>query len=159
MTTITYKTGDLMAADEPAIAHGCNTHGVMGAGVAALVRRKYPEVFLAYSNACDTGRFRIGTAQPVVADDGLTSRWVYNLGTQENPGPDATTWGVFLSFANMAEDARVRGIDAIAIPRIGCGIGGLKWDAVEANIIAAIHHSTHPNLSIVVYDLPGTEPS
>jgi O-acetyl-ADP-ribose deacetylase (regulator of RNase III) len=157
MSIITYKTGDLMAADEPAIAHGCNTHGVMGAGVARLVRDQHPEVFYTYAQACDTGRFRIGTAQAVSLgydESGVASRWVYNLGTQEHPGPDATTWAVFLSFANMAEDARVRKIDAVAIPRIGCGIGGLTWPDVEANINAAILQSTHPDLSIVVYDLP-----
>lgn len=152
--SITYKVGDLFESTEPALAHGCNTHGVMGAGVARIVRQRHPEAFYAYTQACDMGRFRLGSALPVYSSPaGDRGRWIYNLATQVNPGADATLWGVFLSFANMAEDARVRGIDAVGIPRIGCGIGGLTWDNVEPTINAAISQSTHPGLNIVVYDL------
>lgn len=150
-----FKTGDLMQAAEPAIAHGCNTHGVMGAGVARLVREQHPEAFYAYHAACQTGRFRLGTAQAVYSNPaGQPGHWIYNLGTQKAPGADATAWGVFLSFANMAEDAAARGINEIALPRIGCGIGGLLWPTVEEAIAAALGRSTHSNLTLVVYDLP-----
>lgn len=157
MTTLTYKTGDLMEADEIAIAHGCNTQGLMGAGVARLVRDKYPDVYEAYKESCNSGVFQVGTAQAVWADPtNHGDRLVYNLGTQRFPGPDATVWGVFLSFANMAENAYWRKITTIAIPRIGCGIGALDWVSdVEPAIEKAIEWSSHPNLSIVVYDLPG----
>lgn len=149
-----YKVGDLMEAEEPAIAHGCNIRGVMGAGVAKLVRDRHPEVFYAYDAACDTGRFRPGAAQAVYSSPaGSPGRWFYNLGTQKNPGPDAKTWWIFLAFANMAEDAAIRGIDQVAIPRIGCGIGGLVWPEVEEVIRTAVELSSSPNLDIVVYDL------
>lgn len=145
-----------MEADEVAIAHGCNTQGLMGAGVARLVRNKYPAAYEQYRRACDDGSFKVGTAQGVWADpsDGAGDRLVYNLGTQRLPGPDATAWGIFLSFANMAEDARVRGIDVVAIPRIGAGIGGLEWFDVEDAICEALDRSPRAP-SIVVYDLPG----
>ena len=147
-----YKTGDLMQAQEEALCHGCNIDGVMGAGVAALVRKQHPEAYYAYAAACDSGRFRPGSAQAVVVDS--PSRWVYNLGTQDRPGPHARIWWVFLAFANMAEDAKIRGINQIAIPEIGCGIGGLSWPDVEVAIKAAVEASSHPDLEIVVYTLP-----
>lgn len=157
---ITYKTGDLMQADEIAIAHGCNTQGLMGAGVARLVRDKYPEAYDAYKWACDNRLFHVGSAQAVWVDPmfvvGGGDRLVYNLGTQRLPGANATEWGVFLSFANMAEDAKARGIEAVAIPRIGCGIGGLTWWDVAPAIEEALNRSTHPDLHIIVYDLPGS---
>lgn len=158
---ITYRTGDLLAADEIAIAHGCNCQGMMGAGIARTVRANYPDVYAAYYGACIRGEFRLGSAQGVWADPSqgfapIPDRLVYNLGTQQNPGADATVWAIFLSFANMAEDAKSRHINTVAIPRIGCGIGGLTWHEVEPAIAQAIEYSSHPNLSIVVYDLPET---
>lgn len=150
---IEFTTGDVLNSGEPAIAHGCNTVGVMGAGIAKQVRQEHPEAFHVYANACDMGRFRLGSALPVFSSPaGHPGVWIYNLGTQRQPGRDASTWGVFLSFANMAEDTAVRKIDRVAIPRIGCGIGGLTWTEVEANIEPAIELSSNPNLTIVVYD-------
>ncbi len=157
MTTITYKTGDLFQAREVAIAHGCNTQGVMGAGVARRVRDLYPTVYERYAASCYDGQFRVGTAQAVWADPDrdAADRLIYNLGTQHFPGADASIWAVFLSFANMAEDAHTRHINTVAIPRIGCGIGGLDWNEVAPAIEQAVEYSNHPHLSIVVYDLPG----
>lgn len=156
MTTITYRVGDLFQASEIAIAHGCNCQGVMGAGVARTMRELYPSVYDRYAAACYDGQFRVGSAQAVWADPDRDAgdRLVYNLGTQQNPGSDATVWGIFLSFANMAEDAKTRHINTVAIPRIGCGIGGLTWEEVAPAIEQAIEYSSHPNLSVVVYDLP-----
>jgi O-acetyl-ADP-ribose deacetylase (regulator of RNase III) len=157
---ISYKTGDLMDAEESAIAHGCNTQGLMGAGVARLVRDQHPDVYDIYRAACRSGDFIVGTslgvwAEPINGPD----RLVYNLGTQRHPGADATAWGIFLSFANMAEDAHFRGVNAIAIPRIGAGIGGMKWPDVFEAIEEALDRSTHPGLNIVVYDLPQGDPN
>lgn len=153
--TISYTTGDLMGAKEIALAHGCNCQGAMGAGVARLVREWHPEVYVVYKAACDDGSFRVGSALPVwCAPSKAGDRLVYNLGTQRYPGANATPWGVFLSFANMAEDAWVRGIDTISIPRIGAGIGGLNWDNdVLPAIEEALSRSTHPDLHIIIYDL------
>jgi O-acetyl-ADP-ribose deacetylase (regulator of RNase III) len=151
--TITYHTGDLMKAEEVAIAHGCNTVGRMGAGVARLVRDKFPAAYHQYQAACASMTFHVGTAQAVWIPPG---RIVYNLGTQRHPGADATVWGVFLAFANMAEDAYNRGISTIAIPRIGCGIGGLTWAEVEPAIAEAIDRSSHTDLTIAVYTPKGT---
>ncbi len=155
---ITYKIGDLLEAPEMALAHGCNCQALMGAGVARLVRAKYPAAYSAYLAACMDGSFQVGSAQPVWADPVVSKgdRLIYNLGTQHFPGADATAWGVFLSFANMAESAVRLGINTVAIPRVGCGIGSLTWSIdVEPAIIEALDRSSHPNLSIVVYDLPG----
>lgn len=154
--TIVYKTGDLMEADEIALAHGCNAQGLMGAGVAKLVRAKYPNVYAEYLRACMSGSFQVGTAQAVPVDPTESNgiRLVYNLGTQHYPGADATAWGVFLSFSNLAEHAVRNGINTIAAPRIAAGIGGLSFDKdVVPAIEEALDRSNHPNLEIVVYDL------
>lgn len=153
----TFTTADLLTAGPPVIAHGCNTRGAMGAGIAAQVAQRYPLARDQYAAACRRNEFIIGQAQLVHVLDATcvkTDRVIFNLGTQRNPGADATYWAVFLSFANMAEQCAVLGIDLVGIPRIGCGIGGLQWDRVADRIEAAIQRSTHPGLTIAVHDLP-----
>lgn len=149
---IEYVVGDLFTVDEPVIAHGCNTVGVMGAGVARLVRSAWPEVYYLYETACARGTFDAGSAQRCPVLDGHV---VYNLGTQRNPGASATNWLVFLSFANMFESMKTWGHDRVAIPRIGCGIGGLTWVQVEAAIVSA--QANVPGIDVVVYTHPSEE--
>lgn len=153
--TITYKVGDLIESDEYVIAHGCNMHGVMGAGIAKQVREKFYDVFCAYKHACDVGNFPLGTAQAVYSSPaGYAGRWTYNLATQRAPGPDATTWGIFLAFSNMGEDMIGRNFYEVAIPRIGAGIGGLNWDDDVVPAIQDAQDRCSRTFNVIVYDLP-----
>ncbi len=40
-----------------AIAHGCNAQGAMGAGVAAVVSKRWPQLYLKYRQECLAGKF------------------------------------------------------------------------------------------------------
>lgn len=147
----TFVTGDLLASKEVVVAHGCNTQGTMGAGIAWEIARRYPEVETQYRKACGNKQFVIGSAQPVWTR--FPDRLVFNLGTQERPGRYATPWGVFLSFANLSERCYRLNINRVAIPRIATGYGGLTWDVVQDAISEAIDRSSGPYMTVVVYDL------
>ena len=45
---IEYRHGDVLSTDVTHIVHGCNSHGVMGSGVAKMVRAKYPVAYQRY---------------------------------------------------------------------------------------------------------------
>ena len=45
---IEYRKGDLLKTEIPYIAHGCNAQGVMGSGVAKVIREKWPLAFQVY---------------------------------------------------------------------------------------------------------------
>jgi O-acetyl-ADP-ribose deacetylase (regulator of RNase III) len=154
-----YKIGDLLLSDEKAIAHGCNTKGAYGAGIAGQIAKRFPKAKDMYLS--DLNNFKLGSVQTVWCLDrisrddegGPRTKWIFNLATQRNPGADASLWAIFLAFANLAE-ACYEGFSRIAIPRIGCGIGGLEWDQVGPTIKRAIECSSTPDLVIAVYDLP-----
>lgn len=131
---ISHIVGDLLASDVPDIAQGCNTRGVMGGGISGPIATKWPIVREAYDNRCNAKSFVLGSAQPVLVGP---DRTVWNLGTQQNPGPDGSLWGILLAFGNMLEQLKEWGVEKVAIPRIGCGIAGLKWINVEFQIATA----------------------
>ena len=78
---------------------------------------------------------------------------MYNLATQRNVGRSARAWWVTLSMANMFEKMQANGDPArVAIPRIGCGVGGLRWKDVEYAIrLAQVNSDINPE--VVVYTL------
>ena len=73
--------------------------------------------------------------------------FVFNLGTQESPGRHATYQAVEKALTNMVSQADVEGITSIAIPRIGSGYGGLKWEKVR-EVIEQVFEKWSGNLFV-----------
>jgi O-acetyl-ADP-ribose deacetylase (regulator of RNase III) len=121
------RRGDLFSTDAQAIGHGVNCEGVMGAGIAKVFKEKFPNNYEAYRKYCSMKFLSPGTAF-MKKENGLL---IFNMATQYRPGPDATYSRVLRAGADAAELAVANGIDRIAIPLIGCGIGGLEWSMVE----------------------------
>lgn len=144
-----HKTGDLLCSGEPAIAHGVNCKGVMGAGIAKPIRDMYPDrMYDKYRSQCYYGVLRPGGVQMWVSEDLPT---LFNLATQDSPGADAHLSYVLRSVDCMLKHATTFGVKRIGMPRIGCGIGGLKWERVEP-ILEALTEE-YPTVDLIVYTL------
>lgn len=128
------RTGSLFDTEAPAIGHGVNCAGVMGAGIAVLFKRTWPAMFEEYRHACMSSKLTPGGLLPYRDGRG---RVIYNLASQDRPGPHASLDLVRQSVADMIQHATAHGITRIALPRIGCGIGGLDWPDVKAILCSA----------------------
>lgn len=124
--TVTFRSGDLFDTELTHLGHGVNVVGVMGAGIAVSFRERYPEMYEDYQEACRENRIQPGSVFPY-SEGGDR---IYNIASQDKPGAHARLeWlrsGLDAALAVVAE----YGGEGIAIPRIGCGIGGLDWDNV-----------------------------
>ena len=121
------KTGDIFETRQPALGHGVNTHGLMGAGIAVAFRRKFPEIFVPYETACHTGALTAGGVLPIQTK---TGQWVFNIASQDRPGKHARLSWLKEGMEATLHFCKEENISGIAIPRIGAGIGGLKWEEV-----------------------------
>ena len=134
---IEYVTGDLFVnrVQAQAFAHGCNCKGVMGSGIAVGFKKRYPAMFEEYRRMCKANprEFNPGDAFLWRTEDDV---WVFNLATQENYAfwNKATIERVEKSLVAMHAQADEANVTSIAMPRIGAGLGGLKWDDVRAAI-------------------------
>lgn len=57
--------GDILTLKRGILVHGCNCFGVMGSGIARLIRDKWPGVFQVYREAHLRGRLLLGDVLPV----------------------------------------------------------------------------------------------
>jgi O-acetyl-ADP-ribose deacetylase (regulator of RNase III) len=121
--TFTMVTGDLFQLGLPAVGHGCNCAGAMGAGIAVEFRRRFPDMYEEYRELCQKGDFQLGDIFVWEAPDVV----VYNLATQPIPRPSATLDAIDTSVRAALSDAASRGLPRLGVPRIGAGLGGLKW--------------------------------
>lgn len=143
--SVEYRTGDIFTSDAQALAHGCNCQGVMGAGIATQFKARYPEMYWLYRAQCTKGVFTPGYYYAFKADNG---KLILNLATQDYPGKHARYEWIESSLRAVLKDFPE--LKSIALPRIGCGIGGLTWERVKA-IIETIGNETEINL--IVYSL------
>jgi O-acetyl-ADP-ribose deacetylase (regulator of RNase III) len=127
---IIYHTkSDIFDLPTEALCHGVNIRGVTG-GLAHAVFTKYPDSYQTYKEACDNGLLTTGMAFATHEHD----RLIYNLTTQDNPGPSASLLWVQEAFVRMRAHAVANHVKSIACPKIGAGIGGLSWPDVEGVI-------------------------
>lgn len=126
-----YVKGDLFETDLKAIGHGVNLRGIMGGGVAAEVKRRYPRVFETYQRIClfKPEEFKLGDVLP--ASQSSKDPIIFNMATQDLPGADARYEAVYDSAISALALAKSLGIQEIAIPKIASDIGGLEWEEVE----------------------------
>lgn len=124
--------------DVSAYAHGVNCMGLMGAGIAKQFRERYPENYKLYKEHCSHEMNEWWGVFPTFEKD----VHILNLASQRQPGKDATLERVRIAFAGMFDYAESTSdfldkptITSIAMPLIGCGIGGLKWDDVFEELI------------------------
>lgn len=161
--SVEYIEGDLFDCGVAAIGHGVNCTGVMGAGIATVFRRRYPDMYVQYKLWCETGVLTPGISMPweVVdpADPLDPVRYVFNIASQDRPGADARYQWLFSGVNNAIMQARSLGLSALALPRIGAGIGGLKWDDVRDAYedLGKAYSSYRPSFKLVVVSLPGSE--
>lgn len=143
---ISYHQGDLFQSGVGALAHGCNCMGFMGAGIAAQFRSRWPAMYRAYQARCHANDFLPGdvmTWEPSLKGE----PYVFNLATQMRTGPEARTWMITAAVGAMIHTAIYDyGIHDIALPWIGCGIGGLTRE--DLNLCLRPYQDTHVNLRL-----------
>ena len=141
---------DVTTVDVGIVAHGVNCQRVMGSGVALAIRNRWPEVYDSYRKNL-AGEQVLGTAQFVQIDQLL---YVANCYTQLNygrtGGPYADLYAIKRSLdATFAFAARKQ--LPVFMPRIGCGLGGLRWDEVESVIVEL--EGKYPSVTVTICDI------
>jgi O-acetyl-ADP-ribose deacetylase (regulator of RNase III) len=148
--TFEYRTGDLLQADAEAIVNTVNCVGVMGRGLALQFKQAYPENFRAYEAACRRGDLRPG--RMLVFETGLANpRYIINFPTKRHWRDRSRMEDIDSGLTTLVDDICRRRITSIAIPPLGCGLGGLDWRNVRPRIEAALRGLDH--VRIILFEL------
>ena len=138
---------DIFSSDAQTLVNAVNCVGVMGGGLAALFKDRYPEMYIDYVAACETGELRPGKPQLWKGPD----KWVLNFPTMDTLMAGARLDWIDEGLATFAERYREWGVKSISFPKLGCGIGGLDWE--EVYLLMQRHLSKLP-IPVYVHDYP-----
>ncbi len=152
---ITYKTGDIIGEDAEALVNTVNCVGVMGRGIALQFRKAFPDNFDAYAAACKQGQVQPGRL--FVFETGqMSPRYIINFPTKRHWRGKSRMDDIEAGLVALTKEIRERHIGSIALPPLGCGLGGLDWAAVRPRIDARL--GEFHDLKAVVFK-PGGGPA
>jgi len=134
---IIYKKGNLLEDDAETLVNAVNTVGVMGAGIARQFKEKFPDMFVVYESACQRGELQLGTMHVVQVKENDTTRYIINFPTLAHWSDKSTLATIESGLADLVRVVQEKGIQSIAIPPLGCGVGGLEWEDVRLLIEGA----------------------
>lgn len=143
--------GNLLDSSANIICHGVNCEGGFGSGIAGQIAKKWPAVREAYIRKFNEIGWILGEVQYVFLPE---DKCIVNMATQYSFGYGGGLYAnyeaiekclnVVFKFAN--DNNR-----SVALPEVGCGLGGAEWHLVDY-IIREVSLK-YPNVSAGVYSL------
>jgi O-acetyl-ADP-ribose deacetylase (regulator of RNase III) len=118
--------GNIFNSTCEALVNPVNCVGIMGAGLAKVFKSKYPSNFEKYKSACDANTLKVGTCLTTYEN----GKYIINFPTKIHYSEESE-----YSYISDGLDALIRHcnhyqIKSVAIPAIGCGLGGLSFGKV-----------------------------
>ena len=114
-----------------ALINTVNCVGVMGGGIAYQFKMRYPLMYQDYRAKCELKLLKPGGVYVYALDeDKYTPRFIFNVATKDNPrNPSEYVW-VEEACMNLRKLVEYRKIESVALPALGCGLGGLDFKKV-----------------------------
>ncbi|MEO5354528.1 MAG: macro domain-containing protein [Magnetococcus sp. XQGC-1] len=150
---ITITRGNLLDAPAEALVNTVNTVGVMGKGIALQFKKAFPDNFRVYKLACDRKEFTTG--QMLVVECRLLEgrKIIINFPTKRHWKGESRMEDIESGLKALVREVRDRGILSVAIPPLGCGLGGLPWPDVRTRIEQAF--SELPDVEVTLFEPAG----
>ena len=151
------RQGNILDEDVEALVNTVNCVGVMGRGIALQFKNAYPDNFREYSDACKRNDVRPGRMFVYKNHASRNPRYVINFPTKRHWRVDSRLEDVELGLKDLKKNIREHNIRSIAIPPLGCGLGGLAWADVYKCIVTRL--SPLKDTRIVLFEPDLSNPS
>lgn len=145
--------GDILKADAEALVNTVNCVGIMGRGLAAQFKRAYAKNFSVYQTACKRHEVQPGRMLIVETGQLANPHWVINFPTKRHWRAQSRIEDIETGLAALVTDVRRLGITSIAVPPLGCGLGGLDWPDVRPRIEHAF--AAFPDVTVLLFEPEG----
>lgn len=124
---IEYCTGSIFDSGCEALVNPVNCVGVMGAGLAKQFKERFPFAYQAYKSLCEDGYLEPGGTM-YCTDNGVK---IIALATKDHWKDNSELEFISEGLYDLSRWLNSSEIHSIAIPALGCGLGGLDWNDVK----------------------------
>jgi O-acetyl-ADP-ribose deacetylase (regulator of RNase III) len=149
-TIIELTHGDLLHAHVDALVNAVNSVGYMGKGIALQFKQAFPRNNAFYERACQAGQVALG--RMLIFDNGglVKPHYIINFPTKRHWRGKSKIEDIAAGLKALVADVKRLGIRSMAVPPLGCGLGGLDWRVVRPLIEAAF--AALPDVRVLPYE-------
>ena len=128
LSLIRFIKGDMFKSGAEVLVCPVNCVGSMGGGLAKKFADKSEHLTREYQNACSRGTITPGSVTVMTSELRCPSdAEIWLLATKDNwRSPSQLEW-IDNGLQELAEKVEESDIQSVALPAIGCGLGGLRW--------------------------------
>ncbi len=125
---VTKLRGDIFESSCEVLTCPVNTFGLMGAGLAKAFRLKFPDVYETYRTLCLQKSLEPG-APALMLRDSPPSVLLWPT-KRDWRFPSRLEWieSAIPTILGLVKEGKIA---SLAVPAVGCGLGGLPWEMVE----------------------------
>lgn len=141
--TLSLVDGDMFFSHMQTLTVSVNTVGVMGKGMASRAKYQFPDVYVRYQEVCRQKILVMGrpylykreaSLEQELAEGPLPeaneARWFLLFPTKRHWRERSDINGIEEGLRWIREHYKAEGIRSLAVPALGCGLGGLEWREV-----------------------------
>jgi len=150
---IEIRQGDILQADAEALVNTVNCVGIMGRGIALQFRKAFPENYRVYKSACDRKELYPAIMLVCNLNRLQNPRYIINFPTKRHWKAKSRIEDIKTGLEALVAEIGKRNIRSVAVPPLGCGLGGLQWKAVRPVIEQAFQGL--PDLRVLLYEPTG----
>jgi O-acetyl-ADP-ribose deacetylase (regulator of RNase III) len=154
---IKITNGNLLTADAEALVNTVNCVGFMGKGIALQFKQAFPWNNKLYEAACRAGEVEPG--KMLIYDNGGLRKphYIINFPTKRHWRGNSQISDIEIGLDALTAEVRRLNIRSVAVPPLGCGLGGLDWGEVRPMIEKAF--SELPDVCVLLYEPKGAPPA
>jgi len=146
--------GNILQARAEALVNTVNCMGYMGKGIALQFKKAFPANFKAYEQACRAKEVQTGRVFVYATGSMMDPKFIINFPTKQDWRENSKYEYVAEGLKSLLQVIRERGIKSIAIPPLGCGLGGLDWAKVRPMIESAFQ--SLPQVDLTLFEPAGS---
>lgn len=155
-SNVTVLVGDLLESKAHTLVNTVNTVGVMGKGIALKFRKRFPDMHEDYLARCERGQVRLG--EPYLFER-LIPPWILNFPTKEHWRSVSKLSDIVTGLEYLESNYKSWGIESLAVPPLGCGLGGLEWRVVGRTLYRHLRRLDLPVELFAPFGTPTSEMS
>lgn len=132
---INYIRGDLFTTPAKLIVHGCNAQGVMGSGVARIVRDNYSDAYKHYMHEYNKNGLQLGQVIFVPCGNKIIANAITQFYFGNAQGVRYANYeAIAVAMETINKYCEKEKIPEIAMPKLGAGLARGDWGVIAAII-------------------------